>query len=200
MDNLNSSLPTQDKDVADIVLQEMKRIRFLRFHNSVFDIGPDEVPLGTEFYSYPLDGRWGWVLFEDKELIDQKMQSFGDGKPRKPNDGRDWQFQYQIPFKTMDGEMIAFVTSTVGGRMGVEELCKTAAENKKAGLDYEPKIKLAIETFPSTKHGEQEKPKFEIVDAPVEISKVKKTPIEVKWPDEVKKKANGDLNDEIPIF
>jgi hypothetical protein len=185
MENTKSNLPTQNNDVADIVLQEMvARTPLLRFRNVVFNIGQGEVPLGTEYISYPLDGRWGWVLFEDRELVDQRMGPISGGSIPKP-DERDWQFQYQIPLETMDGELIAFVTSSTGGRIAVEELCLKAANNKKAGRDYTPKVRLAITTFKSKDHGKKERPKFEIVDAPVEIS-------------ETKKKL-ADFGDEIPF-
>jgi hypothetical protein len=86
MNDSTSNLPIQNNDdVADIVLQEMKRIPLLRFHNSTYDIGPDEVPPGTEYHSYPLDGHWGWVLFEDGKLIDQRMGPFSDGTIAKPD-------------------------------------------------------------------------------------------------------------------
>jgi hypothetical protein len=100
----------------------------------------------------------------------------------------------------MDGELIAFVTSSAGGRIAVEELCRKAANNKKAGRDYTPKIRLAIGTFKSKAHGEHECPKFEFVDAaPVEISEVKKNPAEASRPDEVKKKPKADFDDAIPF-
>jgi hypothetical protein len=112
MENSNSNLPTQNNDVADIVLQKMvARTPLLRFRNGVFQIGQDEVLIGTEYTAYPLDGRWGWVLFEDRQLIDQRMGPISGGPIPKP-DERDWQFQYQIPLETMDGELIAFVTSS----------------------------------------------------------------------------------------
>jgi hypothetical protein len=178
MENSNSNLPTQNNDVADIVLQEMvAHTPLLRFRNGVFQIGQDEVLIGTEYTAYPLDGRWGWVLFENRQLIDQRMGPISGGPIPKP-DERDWQFQYQIPFETTDGELIAFVTCSTGGQIAVEELCRKAANNKKAGRDYTLKVRLAIGTFKSTDHGEKERPKFGIVDAPVEISKTKKKPAE----------------------
>jgi hypothetical protein len=122
--------------------------KILKFKQGEFSIADDPVPLGSEFLAHPESWTKTWIKFVDGQVADRKLYSVARGEkpvqreelddyeestwPKrdgKPNDP--WVFQYLLPLEnTSTGEIVIFVTPSVGGRKAVSDLCRVYAMQK----------------------------------------------------------------------
>jgi hypothetical protein len=179
-------LPATLQDEADAFLEALKDspTPLLKFKKTKFVLGDAEVKLGTEFVAYCCDWTRGWTKFLDGELVEKRIgrvappQCFkpperhelgdldkslwaidDDGEPQDP-----WSYQNYLPLECVQsGERYVFVTSSIGGRIGVEILCGKYARRLAKGLTGLPTIKLAIGTFHTKKFKDVPRPDFPAV-------------------------------------
>jgi len=98
---------------------------------------------------------------EDLGDLDQDKWPEGlDGSPADP-----WVLQYLLPLEHMpSGELVVFVTSSIGGRRSVADLCSAYAKRKGKKPDCgQPIIKLATAEMPTRRYGKVLRPYFEII-------------------------------------
>src|SRR5262249_10426666 len=170
-----------NRAVANIAkaANEGSNARFLKFKKTKFLCGDDQIPLGREYIADATDWRRGWMKFRDGEVADQRIgriadgfkaperdelgdldqaqwETGSDGKPRDP-----WVLQDLLPLEDAEtGERYIFVTSSFGGRIAGEALCKRWARNANKGL---PTVKLATAEFTTKAYGAITRPDFPIV-------------------------------------
>jgi hypothetical protein len=102
-----------------------------------------------------------------REELDDLDEASWPKRDVKPNDP--WVFQYLLPMENLEtGEIVIFVTGSVGGQRAVSDLAGAYAKQKiakrKAGQHGgQPIIQLACAEMP-TKHGNKvQRPVFEII-------------------------------------
>ena len=128
----------------------------------------EKVPSGKEFISFPMDAMRGLCRWEDDRVVEQRIgriaDKFGLKREDLPED-EDWKPQIALPLEDPDtGEVVMFVSCSVGGKIAVEKLIQTTARAVKKGTgDLTPLIRLSTGTFPSPDFGTIIRPAFEIV-------------------------------------
>jgi hypothetical protein len=174
----------------------------LKFAKGRYSKGADEVELGREYIAHVDQWARGWVRFEDGKPVEKRIgraiddfqmperDELGDtdeaqwetdaaGKPRDP-----WARQSYLPMEDVKtGEIVVFVTSSVGGRGAVGTVCDRAAMNARFG---KPRIRLAVRSYRHAQFGRIETPEFTIVG----------------WTDQIAappKPLRKELDDEIPF-
>ena len=141
----------------------------LKFKKGHYYCGETEIPVGGEFIAFCADWTQGYIKFVDGELVDRRIGKVASGF-RSPDraglgdldeeqwpkglDGQrqdPWTFQNYLPLENVEtGDRYLFVTGSVGGKIGVQNLCAKYARNIEKGL---PIISLAVGTFKSKKLG-----------------------------------------------
>jgi hypothetical protein len=186
--------------------------KLLKFRKGEFLVGDETVALGTEYLAHAAAWTKTWLKFVDGKLAERKVyrvargerpperdelddndeSCWPEGRDGKPSDP--WVFQYLLPLEDMaTGELLIFVTPSVGGQQAVRELCDHYAKRVKKGQHGQPIIKLATTTMPTKNYGKVSRPLFEIIDwddAEVPLAAAAEAE---------KVAANADMNDEIPF-
>jgi hypothetical protein len=196
--------------------------KILKFRKGDYFIGEDPVPLGTEYLAHAANWVKAWIKFSDGKVADRKLYRVALGeRPRQREDlgsfdenewpsGRDgkpidpWAFQYLLPLENMtSGEVVVFVTGSIGGRQAVSDLCKAYANRKLSGQDGQPVIQLAVCEMPTKNFGKVPRPLLEIVGWEDAESAFPKASLAAAIPVQPRaKKAaakNDDMDDEIPF-
>ncbi len=189
--------------------------KLLKFKRGEYFIGDDAVALGTEFVAHP--GAWlkAWIKFVDGKVAERKMYRVARGERPpdreelddlvedawpKGHDGKasdPWVFQFLVPLENLtSGDLVVFVTASVGGRQAVSELCQTYARRLSRGQRGEPIVSLATTEMPTRAFGKVPRPSFEVLgwdDAG--------TPLAAAIPAHTGRTAAkaDDMNDEIPF-
>ena len=173
-------LPAKLNDVADAILAaEPARIGpLLKFRKGQYFIGENEIPLGHEYRAYCADWTRGWVKFIDGEYVDSKLYRVADRVAPPERDelgdmdraawpgGKDpWVFQNYLPLEDVEtGDLVTFVTQSVGGKIAIGKLCTEWARNVKQGRDSGPPlIELRVGEFTSKSFGSTPRPDFPMV-------------------------------------
>jgi hypothetical protein len=200
-----TNLPAKLADEAANLLRASESpVRLMKFKKGKFFVGKEEIPLGRQFTAFCRDWQRGWVKFIDRELVERRIGRVADGFRVPDRDelgdldrskwslGFDgcsvdpWVRQDYLPLEDVEtGELFLFVTSSVGGKMGIHKLCNEFARNITRGT---PTIELAGETFPSDNYGPTARPEFVIVKWEHDAGTV-----DVTLP------ASAEMNDEIPF-
>ena len=128
-----------------------------------------------------------WLPPKREELDDNDSATWENGHNGKPKDP--WSFQHLLPFEHLEsGEVVIFVTQSVGGKIATEELVREYARRlKRKRTRALPIVKLASKDMPTNNFGEVPRPYFEIdgwEDAPA---------------GDPKESVAGELNDTIPF-
>ena len=182
----------------------------LKFKKGDYVSGSDgkAVPLQSQFTAYCSNWTKCWVKFLNGELADRKMYKWDDknipkrvqldeqdqskwplGLDGKPNDP--WVYQYILPMENDDEVRLLFVTSSVGGRRAVADLCKAYARHMaRTGVRAQPLISLGVTDMP-TKYGGTKRPFFPIIEW--------REPTHMILKINPEKQLRDDLNDEIPF-
>ena len=184
MKNTENALTTHDTEIENIhaaAQQDAGFEKILKFKKGEYFIGEELVPLSTEYLAHTTAWTKSWIKFVNGEVAERKLfrVALGEKPPvREDLDDRDennwpegldgnptdpWVLQYLLPLeKTSDGEVVIFVTSSVGGCRAVADLCNAYAKRtKKTGCGL-PIIKLAKTDMPTKKYGKVLRPLFEI--------------------------------------
>lgn len=172
--------------------------KLLKFRKGEFLIGEELVPLGTEYIAHVVGWTKCWIKFVDGEVADRKSYrvAYGEQPPEREDLGdldRDewpegidggptdpWVYQYLLPLESLStGEIVIFVTSSVGGRRAVADLTAVYARRvAKKGNGGQPVIKLGKTDMPTKRYGKVPRPHLEIVgwdDLPDDGSKAPPT-------------------------
>jgi hypothetical protein len=133
-----------------------------------WSLGGEEVPLGKEFIAYPMDAMRGGARWEDDKVVDRRIGRIADKFVFKREDfpaDEDWKPQIVLPLEDPEtGEVIQFVSSSVGGKIAVEKLIQVTANAVKKGTgDLTPLVRLGTSTFPSPDYGTIVRPAFKII-------------------------------------
>ena len=107
-------------------------------------VGKDEISLGRKFIAHCDQYARGWVKFVDKVVVDVRVKKVGEGKPPErdeldepmladtPDDP--WVFQRYLPLEDPEtGEVLGFVSKSVGGKMALADLLGVFERNYDRG-------------------------------------------------------------------
>jgi len=152
----------------------------LKFVKGKYEVGDDEVPLGTQFVAHIDQLARGYVKFLDGQVADRRIgmvadgyklpprEELGDldetrwekdsqGKPRDP-----WVVQWYLALMRVEtSELLTFVTGSKGGISAIGALCRVYA--RKYGIGVLPIIALRVRSYKHKLFGRIETPDFEIV-------------------------------------
>jgi hypothetical protein len=153
--------------------------KLLKFSKGHYLVGTEEIPVGQEFVAHVEHWTRGWVKFKRGELVERKVGRVADGfvvPQREELDDNDsstwetdtrgepqdpWSAQSYLPLEDETGEILTFVSGSVGGRQAVSRLAGRAARQMATmGL---PIIKLGIESYKHPNYGRIDKPDFQII-------------------------------------
>jgi hypothetical protein len=152
----------------------------LKFTKGHYNLGTEEVPAGRQYIAHIQHWTRGWVKFKGGCLIEHNIGRAADGfivperedlddadkaaweKDASGNPKDPWSQQSYLPLEDIEtGDIVTFVSGSVGGRQAVSRLCGRAAKHLVAM--GQPRIKLAVESYKHTKFGRIDKPDFPIV-------------------------------------
>jgi hypothetical protein len=153
--------------------------RLLKFSKGHFYVGTEEIPLGKELVAHVEHWVRGWIKFKHGELVERRVGRVADGfvvaqrdelddldesqwekGPSGPTDP--WTQQSYLPLEDIEsGEILTFVSGSVGGRGAVSRLAAQAARQMvMMGL---PIVELGVESYKHKSFGRIDKPNFSIV-------------------------------------
>lgn len=156
--------------------------KLLKFKKGTYECDNEKVPHGTEFVAHCVGWTKSWIKFVGGQRVDQKLYRVAEGKripdreelddldPRmwgpgpngQPSDP--WVFQFLLPLENKAGDLVLFVTSSIGGRRGVADLMKSYSRRvTRTGVSENPIIKLSQAMMPTKMFGDVPRPAFEIV-------------------------------------
>jgi hypothetical protein len=155
--------------------------KLLKFVKGKWEIGDDEVPLGTEYIAHIDQLARGWVRFEDGKVTDCKIgkvadriklptrdelpdtdptawkEKDADDNPRDP-----WVKQWYLPLIAVEtGDFATFVSGSNGGDNAISNLCRVYGHNMRDGLL--PIVALKTGSYKHKKYGRIEEPDFPVV-------------------------------------
>jgi hypothetical protein len=127
--------------------------KLLKFVKGKWEIGDDEVPLGTEYIAHIDQLARGWVRFEDGKVTDFKIEKVAggiklptrdelpDNDPKKwtekdaDDNPRDpWCKQWYLPLIGVDtNDFATFVSGSNGGNNAIANLCRVYGHNMRDG-------------------------------------------------------------------
>ena len=185
--------------------------RMLKFVKGKYRIGDDEVPVGTTFIAHPIGWTKCWIKFEDQQFIERKMYRVAEGARVPDRDelgdmdssqwgpgmsgphSDPWSMQYLLPLEDPEtGEVVVFVTGSVGGRRAVAGLCGIYARRKSRDRAIgSPKIGLFVGEMPTSQYGKVPCPILKLQGWTTGGEEVREVTGEVSSP--------GDMDDEIPF-
>jgi hypothetical protein len=154
--------------------------KLLKFSKGHFLVGSEEIRVGKEFVAHVEHWVRGWIKFKHGELVERKVGRVADGfvVPKRgdlgDNDSSTWETdtrgepqdpwsaQSYLPLEDIEsGEILTFVSGSIGGRQAVSRLAARAARHLASmGL---PIVKLAVESYKHKSYGRIDKPDFAIV-------------------------------------
>jgi hypothetical protein len=136
-----------------------------------YKVGEDEVALGREFIAHCDQYARGHVKFVDKAPVAVEVKKVSEGKPpeRKDldepeladTDADPWQFQRYLPLEDPEtGEILVFVSKSVGGKIALSDLLGIFERNWDRGR---PIVKLDVSSFKTKEFGMKQRPSFPVV-------------------------------------
>jgi hypothetical protein len=152
----------------------------LKYSKGHYFVGTEEIPLGTEFIAHVEHWVRGWVKFKGGSLIEHRVGRVTDGFAVPERDQLDeadqskwelgpdkqpkdpWTKQSYLPFENpTTGEIVTFVSGSVGGRQAISKLCSQGAKHiDTVGM---PVIKIGSENYKHKVYGRMDKPVFTVV-------------------------------------
>ena len=170
-----AKLPARPEDVADVMLEQTASSNpLLRFVKGEYFIGENVIDVGDEYRAYPFDAMVGYSRWEDDRVVDQRLGRIADRFQLEREDHtaeQEWKPQRVLPLEDVEThDFVAFVSSTAGGKIGINNLINATARAVKAGRgEATPLIRLAVGSFTSKEYGRIACPSFEIVKQTVEV-------------------------------
>jgi hypothetical protein len=185
--------------------------KLLKYVKGAWQLGDDEVPIGTKYIAYIDQLARGWIHFEDGAVVGDPIiikiadgsklpprEALGENDPtkwkEKDADGRPrdpWVCQWYLPLVAVSsGELNTFVTGSDGGNQAIANLCSVYGRKLHEGAL--PIVALQSTTYKHKKYGRIEKPELVIVGWHPILS----TPAARH---QVSATATVDMDDEIPF-
>jgi hypothetical protein len=160
------------------VASQAQQMRLLKFVKGKWLIGDDEVSADRQFIAHAHQLVHGWVKFEDRKVVEQRVGIVADGfklaerdelgdtdesrwgiengEPKDP-----WSRQYYLPLEDPEtGELFTFVTGSKGGDTAIGRLTNQFLRNVRNGL---PIVRLEIGFYKHKQYGRTEVPEFKVV-------------------------------------
>lgn len=206
-------LPAQEANAIGTAAQEDGGFEaLLKFKKGVYELSGEDVPLGREYIAHCVGWTRCWIKFENQQVVERKMYRVAEGRrppdreeldcqdesvwPKGPNGqpSDPWVYQYLLPMEdVMTGDVVVFVTSSIGGKRGVADLCKAYSRRvARTGESNQPVIKLSKAVMPTRMYGDVPRPMFEIIGwGGSGMEGIR----EIKAPDTLKQ----EMDDEIPF-
>jgi hypothetical protein len=185
--------------------------KLLKFKKGHYESDGEEVPLGTQFVAHCVGWTKCWIKFLDGNVADRKMYRVAEGhRPpeREELDAKDmigvkdprsglsldpWVYQYLLPLENEAGDLVVFVTSSMGGKRAVADLCKSYSRRaQRTHTSEQPVIKLGSGIMPSKLFGDVPRPQFDVIGWD---SSNKEGIREVRPPETLRQ----EMDDEIPF-
>lgn len=201
---------TEAAAIANAANEDAGFERLLKFKKGVYYTDANVVDWGTEFVAHCVGWTKTWIKFKDGQVADRKMFRVAEGRRPPERDQLDdlqlvgvkdpktgmsqdpWVYQYLLPLEDKAGELLLFVTSSVGGKRAVADLCKSySRRTARSGHSEQPVIKLSGTVMPTRNFGDIPRPLFDIVGWDSAREGIR----EVKAPDSLKQ----EMDDEIPF-
>jgi hypothetical protein len=212
---------TEDENILNAAKEDAGFEKILKFKKGEYFIGEDPVALGSEFLAHAAAWTKTWIKFVDGRVADRKLYGVARGErpaqreelddcddatwPKRDGKANDpWVFQHLLPLENMTtGEVVVFVTSSIGGCRAVSDLCGAYAKQKIAKRKVnmpsgQPIVQLASAEMPTKSFGKVPRPAFEIVgwdntEKSDDVASTEATLVEIT--------ANNtdDMSDEIPF-
>jgi hypothetical protein len=223
------SLTTHGGELENIAVAAQQDAGFekiLKFKKGEYFIGEEEIPLGTEYLAHVVGWTKCWIKFVDGEFVDrqtyrvalgekpperEKLDDLDESQWEKDDDGKPvdpWVYQYLLPFENRsNGELVIFVTPSVGGKRAIADLCQIYTRRVQKGGSGQPIAKLAKTDMLTKKWGKVPRPVFEVVgwdSNPIESSPPTSAPTaepNTQRPSLDARRASfsDDMNDQIPF-
>jgi hypothetical protein len=207
----HEALPANEAaNIGDAANEDAGFEKLLKFKKGHYESDSAEVELGTQFVAHCVGWTKCWIKFLDGNVADRKMYRVANGeKPpereqldslemigvKDPKSGLSmdpWVYQYLLPLENEAGDLVVFVTSSMGGKRAVADLCKSYSRRaRRTRTSEQPVIKLASGIMPSRLFGDVPRPLFEIVGWDSNKEGIR----EVKAPDTLRQ----EMDDEIPF-
>jgi hypothetical protein len=189
--------------------------RILSFAKGEFFLDKQVVQLGSEFRVHWRGWVKVWINFDVTPIrqmiyrvaygeVPPNRQALGDldqtkwklGLNNQPKDP--FVKQYLIPFESLEtGEIIAFRTSSWGGRRAVSALCLLCAHKAKMHEPSVPVVRLQTSSFQTTKYGKIQQPEF--VVAGWESDTGERPEVNVEPGGDEGSSSHKDFEDEVPF-
>jgi len=209
---LSQELPavTEAAAIANAANEDAGFEKLLKFKKGVYSSDATVIDWGTELVAHCVGWTKCWIKFIDQKVADRKMYRVAEGKRPPERDQLDdndpknwakgpnglpsdpWVYQYLLPMEDKAGELLVFVTSSIGGKRAVADLCKSYSRRaQRTGHSEQPIIKLSGTVMPTKSFGDVPRPLFEIIGWDSSREGVR----EVKAPDTLRQ----EMDDEIPF-
>jgi hypothetical protein len=177
------NLPSVEANhIAVAAMQDAGFEKLLKFKKGVYEVDGTTVPMGTEYIAHCVGWTKCWIKFVDQKVVERKMYRVAEGArvpEREELDDNDrnkwppgpngqpadpWAYQYLLPLEDKAGDLLIFVTSSIGGKRAVADLCKSYSRRAtRTGASEQPVIKLGGAVMPTRMYGDVPRPNFEIV-------------------------------------
>lgn len=208
----NNTLPAKSEadNIAGAAMEDAGFEKLLKFKKGVYECDNATVPHGTQYTAHCVGWTKCWIKFIDQQVVDRKMYRVALGERSPDRDQLDdndrskwapgpngqpsdpWVYQYLLPMEDEAGELVVFVTSSIGGKRAVADLCKSYSRRaQRTGTPAQPLIKLAGAVMPTRMFGDVPRPNFEIIG----WDSAKEGIREIKGADTLK----DEMEDEIPF-
>jgi hypothetical protein len=159
------------EEVAELGGNDFGTLLKFDWDRKKFVVGKDEVALGREFIAHCDQYARGWVKFVDKAPVDVQVKKVGEGKPKERNeldepeladtDEDPWVYQRYLPLEDPEtGEILVFVSKSVGGKIALSDLLGIFERNWDRGR---PIVKLDVSSFKTKEFGMKQRPSFPVV-------------------------------------
>lgn len=185
MTQSNANLPTSQEanNIRNAADEDGGFESLLKFKKGDYSCSGEDVAMGTQYIAHCIGWTRCWIKFEHQEVVDRKMYRVAEGKrppdraeldsldeatwPMGPNGkpSDPWVNQYLLPMENVEtGDVCIFVTSSIGGKRGVADLCKAYSRRvARTGRSEQPIIALAKAVMPTRMYGDVPRPQFNIV-------------------------------------
>jgi hypothetical protein len=225
MNQKEANITTRNAEAENILSATQEGTnKFIKFKKGTYLIEDTPVPVGTEYLAHAKAWTKVWAKFTDGKVtrkfyrvaraerppereelgdLDEAAWPLGyDGKPSDP-----FFLEYWLPLESLDtGDIAIFVTSSVGGRQAISNLCREYAKRTLKGQDGQPIVQLAVTDMPTKNFGKVKRPEFEIVhwddtagdSAAAETSLTTTAAVETA-PKKVAASKRNDMDEEIPF-
>jgi hypothetical protein len=155
----------------------------LYFKKGVWFRGEKEFdPSGHHFLVNHLEAYSGWTRWSDRKPVDQRLVRCAEYRMKEPREALGftdknqwevndrgvpqdpWQPSDRIVLRTMDRDLLTFITGSVGGRNAIAKLLGKVAKSPSAVSGKMPVVELQCGTYEHDDYGTVNYPIFHVID------------------------------------